>query len=103
LNDLNDQLGIFFIFPDLCIRAEGAFRFRFSLIDLSILMLNEGEDNFSRVESFIVSDPFHVYSPKRFPGMLESTELSLCFSKQGVKIPGRKHVEDGQHGSYSPI
>jgi hypothetical protein len=36
------------------------------------------------------SDPFTVYSAKKFPGVIESTALSKCFAQQGIKIPIRK-------------
>ena len=36
------------------------------------------------------SQPFQVYSAKKFPGVIESTELSKCFAGQGIKIPIRK-------------
>jgi hypothetical protein len=36
------------------------------------------------------SEPFTVYSAKRFPGVVESTALSKCFATQGIKIPIRK-------------
>ena len=36
------------------------------------------------------SDPFTVFSAKKFPGVCESTELSKCFAGQGIKIPIRK-------------
>lgn len=36
------------------------------------------------------SDKFQVYSAKKFPGVIESTELSKCFAGQGIKIPIRK-------------
>lgn len=36
------------------------------------------------------SDPFTVYSAKKFPGVIESTVLSKCFAQQGIKIPIRK-------------
>ena len=38
----------------------------------------------------IFSDPFTVYSAKKFPGVIESTDLSKCFAQQGIKIPIRK-------------
>jgi hypothetical protein len=41
------------------------------------------------------SDPFTVYSAKKFPGVIESTALSKCFAQQGIKIPIRK---DGPRG-----
>lgn len=38
----------------------------------------------------IFSDIFTVYSAKKFPGVIESTDLSKCFALQGIKIPIRK-------------
>lgn len=42
------------------------------------------------------SDKFDVYSAKKFPGVIESTNLSKCFATQGIKIPIRK---DGIRGN----
>jgi hypothetical protein len=36
------------------------------------------------------SDVFQVYSAKKFPGVIESTQLSKAFARQGIKIPIRK-------------
>jgi hypothetical protein len=36
------------------------------------------------------SDVFQVFSAKKFPGVIESTNLSKCFATQGIKIPIRK-------------
>ena len=36
------------------------------------------------------SEPFCVYSAKKFPGVCESTPLSKAFAQQGIKIPVRK-------------
>ena len=36
------------------------------------------------------SAPFQVFSAKKFPGVIESTQLSKCFAGQGIKIPIRK-------------
>ncbi|KAF9994870.1 hypothetical protein BGZ80_001444, partial [Entomortierella chlamydospora] len=44
----------------------------------------------SPVMSTVFSEPFTIYSAKRFPGMTESTALSKRFAKQGIKIPIRK-------------
>lgn len=38
----------------------------------------------------VFSEPFTVWSAKKFPGVKESTALSKCFATQGVKIPIRK-------------
>lgn len=40
--------------------------------------------------AFTYTEPFQVYSAKKFPGVKESTELSKKFANQGVKIPIRK-------------
>ena len=39
------------------------------------------------------SDRFQVYSAKKFPGVIESTQLSKTFASQGIKIPIRKDVK----------
>lgn len=44
----------------------------------------------------IFSDKFDVFSAKKFPGVIESTELSKRFAAQGIKIPIRK---DGARGN----
>ena len=41
------------------------------------------------------SKPFTVYSAKKFPGVIESTELSKKFAEQGIKIPIRKESANG--------
>ena len=43
----------------------------------------------------VFSEPFQVFSAKKFPGVIESTQLSKCFALQGIKIPIRK---DGVKG-----
>ncbi|RKP39595.1 velvet factor, partial [Dimargaris cristalligena] len=89
LYDTDGKLGIFFIFQDLSIRTEGTFTLKFSFVDIgtSQHQLNSGKDC---VRFQVFSDPFTVYSAKKFPGMIESTPLSKCFVKQGIKISVRK-------------
>ena len=36
------------------------------------------------------SKEFHVFSAKKFPGVVDSTPISKSFAKQGIKIPIRK-------------
>ena len=36
------------------------------------------------------SSVLQVFSAKKFPGVIESTQLSKCFATQGIKIPIRK-------------
>jgi hypothetical protein len=49
--------------------------------------LNTGK---APVLASIYSQPFQVFSAKKFPGVIESTALSKCFASQGIKIPIRK-------------
>ena len=39
-----------------------------------------------------------MFSAKKFPGVIESTELSRTFAQQGIKIPIRKDGEGGGGG-----
>ncbi|KAK9320147.1 velvet factor-domain-containing protein [Lipomyces orientalis] len=52
-----------------------------------VMVVNTGT---ARVQATSYSAPFRVYIAKRFPGVIESTELSRCFAMQGIKIPIRK-------------
>ena len=70
------------MFGDISIRPEGYFRLKFSIFELS----QEGASH----QQSIYSNVFQVYSPKTFPGLLESTFLSRSFSDQGVRIRIRK-------------
>ncbi|RUS21109.1 velvet factor-domain-containing protein [Endogone sp. FLAS-F59071] len=74
--------GGFFVFGDLSAKVEGEFRLKFSLFEVAA-------DEVTNVKS-VYSEVFTVYSPKTFPGMLESTFLSRSFSDQGVRMRIRK-------------
>lgn len=52
--------------------------------------LNKGK---APVLAWTFSDSFQVYSAKKFPGVIESTDLSKKFAEQGIKIPIRKDVK----------
>jgi len=43
----------------------------------------------SKVLASEMSAVFQVFSAKKFPGMIESTELSKKFASQGIRIPVR--------------
>ncbi|KAG2171675.1 hypothetical protein INT43_008055 [Umbelopsis isabellina] len=117
LKNPEGQQGLYFAFPDLSIRTEGRYTLKFSLIKLtSNDFITDAKAN---VIAQVFSDPFTVYSAKKFPGMtgklqyptfdhirwrgrwltkikisiyylnLESTELSKAFARQGLKIPIR--------------
>ncbi|KAJ3367994.1 hypothetical protein GGF31_006951 [Allomyces arbusculus] len=101
----------FFVFPDLGIGADGQFRLQFELVSLGGMVdwdqvdADDGDENMeeevdedregllreteSPVLATAVSDVFTAYSPKKFPGMMESTELTNFLRKQGIKIPTR--------------
>ncbi|KAK6841333.1 hypothetical protein PG987_002193 [Apiospora arundinis] len=105
LLDPEDKFGIWFILQDLSVRTEGYFRLRFSFTSVGIpgtkgdgstsdtLRVNQGK---APVLAQCFSDPFQVYSAKKFPGVCESTSLSKCFATQGIKIPIRKEGADGK-------
>ncbi|CAG8451942.1 15877_t:CDS:2 [Acaulospora morrowiae] len=90
LKNTTGDAGCYFCFPDLSIRTEGKYTLKFSLMKLG------SEDRLISTRTEIIattfSDPFTVYSAKKFPGMTESTELSKAFAKQGLKIPIRNDV-----------
>ncbi|RDW68538.1 hypothetical protein BP5796_09195 [Coleophoma crateriformis] len=100
LTDTSDKIGIWFVLQDLSVRTEGNFRLRFSFVNVGIPKAMEGPNASSTVNTgrapilaACFSEPFTVFSAKRFPGVVESTPLSKCFATQGIKIPIRK---DGQ-------
>lgn len=100
LQDLEDQVGLWFVFQDLSIRTEGWFRLKMTFFDIGD---HESSDDVSTAKlatiapmlACIYSKPFKVYSAKRFPGVVESTDLSRKFANQGIKIPIRKDTGAG--------
>ncbi|KAI8333744.1 velvet factor-domain-containing protein [Blakeslea trispora] len=95
LYDLDGKLGIFFIFQDVSLRTEGCFRLRFSLIDVaSPYSQSVNTASVSRVLKMVQTEPFMVYTAKKFPGVVQSTPLSKCFASQGIKIPIRREKND---------
>ena len=58
-------------------------------------VLNHGS---APVLASVFSEPFQVFSAKKFPGVIESTPLSKCFALQGIKIPIRKDGVKGRGG-----
>ncbi|KAK2592750.1 velum formation-related protein [Conoideocrella luteorostrata] len=101
----------YFIFPDLSVRHEGYFRLSFSLFEST----KEGKD-FDvkpakatdspgvdwRME--IKTQPFNVFSAKKFPGLMESTQLSKTVADQGCRVRIRRDVRmrkrDGKGSAY---
>ncbi|BGP21820.1 velvet factor family protein [Rhodotorula toruloides] len=86
LRDLDGEMGLYFVLPDLSVRTEGAFRLRLRLVDLRQSM----HASTSQSNVTVLTDEFQVFTAKRFTGMLDPTPLSQCFAKQGVRIPTRR-------------
>ncbi|KAJ1835409.1 hypothetical protein LPJ63_001154 [Coemansia sp. RSA 2711] len=80
LRDMTSVQGAYFVFSDLSVRMEGSFRLRFDLFEIT------GEQVHSRASA--MSDVFHVYSPKRFPGMM-GLRIRIR-TEAGTKKRGRK-------------
>ncbi|KAF9772670.1 hypothetical protein IL306_009626 [Fusarium sp. DS 682] len=89
----------YFIFPDLSVRHEGLYKLTFSLFETT-----KEERDYSpepddgdlppgvdyRME--IKTEPFSVYSAKKFPGLMESTQLSKTVADQGCRVRIRRDV-----------
>ena len=109
LNDTTEHVGIWFILQDLSVRTEGWFRLKMNFVNVSDAA-NPHADQVSPsgpaptngaphppmvsrtapVLASVFSKPFQVFSAKKFPGVIESTDLSRVFAAQGIKIPIRK-------------
>ncbi|GAB7349572.1 hypothetical protein MBLNU459_g0266t1 [Dothideomycetes sp. NU459] len=92
LRDPEGHEGHWFILQDLSVRTEGNFRLKMNFIDVGFMsegkpQLNQGK---APVLASAFSQPFQVFSAKKFPGVIESTALSKTFAGQGIKIPIRK-------------
>ncbi|KAJ7780922.1 velvet factor [Mycena metata] len=99
LLDEHRKPGIFFLFQDLSVRTEGTFRLRLRLMNVGAPPAPEPgalavHTSVSPVLAQIFTEPFTVFSAKRFPGVPETTALSIAFGNQGLKLPLRN-----RHGS----
>ena len=101
LTDTDQKEGVWFILQDLSVRTEGWFRLKMNFINVGSPVdtrsANGNEQpqqtintKSSPVLASIFSQPFQVFSAKKFPGVIESTAISREFAKQGIKIPIRK-------------
>jgi hypothetical protein len=61
LKDNFNKAGFFFVFPDLSVRMEGTYRFKFSLFEIINTDIYYCDS--------IFSDMFNVFTAKKFPGM----------------------------------
>lgn len=93
----------YFIFPDLSVRHEGKYRLSFSLYEelksaKDNDKLEDGSSPSPAAEPHVThrlevkSEPFHVYSAKKFPGLTESTTLSRLVAEQGCRVRIRRDV-----------
>ncbi|KAK7060374.1 hypothetical protein VNI00_001139 [Paramarasmius palmivorus] len=94
--------GIFFLFQDLSVRTEGTFRLRMRLMNVGTPPAPESgstriHTDISPVLAQTFTEPFTVYSAKRFPGVPDTTALSIAFGNQGQKLPLRNR--NGTSGS----
>ncbi|GAB7356867.1 hypothetical protein MBLNU459_g7736t1 [Dothideomycetes sp. NU459] len=83
--------GTFFVFPDLSCRSPGLYRFRFRLLIVDPLNLSIGST--SKIQSFIDSEPFEVFTAKEFPGMRASSPLLKALRRQGLNVAVKKGRE----------
>ncbi|OJT05350.1 hypothetical protein TRAPUB_3791 [Trametes pubescens] len=114
LLDEHRKPGVFFLFQDLSIRTEGTFRLRLRLMNVGAPPAPEPRaagvhTDVSAVLAQTFTEPFVVFSAKRFPGVPDTTALSIALGNQGQKLPlrnrngsnkqGRKRRRDGSDGS----
>ncbi|MBW0483927.1 hypothetical protein O181_023642 [Austropuccinia psidii MF-1] len=102
LKGMDNRPGIFFIFHDISIRTEGVFCFRFVFLSLENGLRTTESTN---VLASIFTEPFQVFSAKKFPGMLGPTELTRHFAAQRVRIPTRtrKYKDEGAEGTDEEV
>lgn len=105
----------YFIFPDLSVRHEGKYRLSFNLYEE--LKENKDDDQVDDEDSVkapgigdahvthrleVRSQPFTVFSAKKFPGLASSTNLSRVVAEQGCRVRIRRDVRmrkrDGKPG-----
>ncbi|KAF6821313.1 sexual development activator [Colletotrichum sojae] len=90
----------YFLFPDLSVRHEGRYVLAFHLYE-EIKNPEDRDINSDPVQDqfpcfhwrmAVKSQPFSVYSAKKFPGLTESTNLSKTISEQGCRVRIRRDV-----------
>ncbi|KAH9482528.1 Velvet complex subunit B [Psilocybe cubensis] len=99
LLDEHRKPGIFFLFQDLSVRTEGSFRLRMRLMNVGAppapeIGAQRVHNDVSPVLAQTFTEQFTVFSAKRFPGVPDTTALSIAFGNQGQKLPLRN-----RHGS----
>lgn len=69
--------------------------FRFVLFSRASLA-SSSSSNAGEVVKEILSDPFTVYSAKKYPGMTESSQLVKLLASQNINVPVRNDVRRGR-------
>ncbi|KAF5333238.1 hypothetical protein D9611_002518 [Ephemerocybe angulata] len=101
LLDEHRKEGIFFLFQDLSVRTEGTFRLRMRLMNVGAPPAPQSgsvriHNDISPVLAQTFTEAFTVYSAKRFPGVPDTTALSIAFGNQGQKLPLRNRHGTGK-------
>jgi hypothetical protein len=98
LEDEHGKRGFFYIFPDLSIRVEGRYRLKFDLLRVVLPPGPPALPGTNHVAAEVLSDVFVVYAAKKFPGMMQSTELTKAIARQGIKISVRGEPRGRREG-----
>ncbi|KAK0461815.1 velvet factor [Desarmillaria tabescens] len=105
LLDEHRKPGIFFLFQDLSVRTEGTFRLRLRLVNVGAPPAPEAgasavHTGISPVLAQTFTEPFTVFSAKRFPGVPDMTGLSIALGNQGQKLPLRSRNGSNKRRRY---
>ncbi|CAG8533928.1 5736_t:CDS:2 [Dentiscutata erythropus] len=91
--DEQGNKGLWFIYANLGIRTENDYFLRFQLFYLGWQgLLNTGGGQIKEL-AVVDSEEFKVFRNKLFPGVVECSQLTKCFVKQGANIPLRNEAE----------
>ncbi|EIM23965.1 hypothetical protein E3Q22_02657 [Wallemia mellicola] len=91
-----NRYGCFFYFSDLTLTTEGVYRLKFLLTTVCLLPNMTHKDPLPVLVEAI-TNPFTVFTAKKFPGMAPSSELAKSLALQGVKIPIRNEERKRSH------
>ncbi|KAI0307048.1 velvet factor-domain-containing protein [Multifurca ochricompacta] len=86
----------------ICV-STGRFRLRLRLMNIGALPAPENGalqvlNDVSPILAQTYTQAFDVYSAKRFPGVPDTTALSIAFGNQGQKLPLRNRHGSSKHG-----
>ncbi|KAJ7785208.1 velvet factor-domain-containing protein [Mycena maculata] len=78
-----DRKHILFTFSDLAVQREGCFILRYRFFDLFSSPIGSTSP---RIQAECYGGSFRIYSTKEAPALKESTMLTKCLAKQGVRV-----------------